>query len=840
MANATRRSGNYNPTLWDDDFLQSITIMLGKHIHKELKQTDKILEDLFNMVDEMKFMDLNATSLSFRLLRQHGFLVPQEVFVGFMDEKAGKFKNSFQNDVKGLLSLYEASNLSMKGETIMDAARDFAIHNLKEIVKKQENLDKILASEINHTLELPLHWRMLRLEARWFIDVYETMHDMNPILLEFAKLDFNMVQAMYQEELKQLSRWYTNTKLAEKMSFARDRLVESFLWTIGFTFEPRFRYCRIMSVKLAILITIIDDIYDVYGTLDELELFTHAVDRWDINALKQLPDYMKICFFALFNSMNELAYDVLKVQDFNSISYLKTMWAELCKSYLLEAKWCSRGDTPSLNEFLENAIVSITGPLILGHTYFCITNPIKEKALEDLVQLPALIRWTSLIARLTDDLGTSPYPNFPSSDFFSPFQKKSSNSTDTNNLSHLVFGLVGSENAWHYRKSYIESWWKPNVTRGFLFLDKAPTAGLLPWSQASPPYKVSDDLTVFLNKTDVTAQRIINGIKEAFRELDHENLRWLVMGDDDSIFFLENIVDVLAKYDHTKYYYFGGNSEFILSNYWYSFNQGFGGAGFILSYPLAKALAEDMENCLRRYRHLNAADQTTMSCIADIGVSLTPLKGIHQGNGYNPPSYATQPKRETHHEPSHIDNNEKQKGNGYTPPYTGPVTTQPRKETYYEPSHIDNNEKYKGNGYTPPYSGPVTTQPRKETYYEPSHIDNNEKYKGNGYTPPYSGPVTTQPRKETYYEPSHIDNNEKYKGNGYTPPYSGPVTTQPRKERRTMNHPTLITMRNTREMDITLLTLFLSKHNQEKRHIMNHPTSITMRNIVDTQIELVR
>ncbi|KAI3461125.1 hypothetical protein Pfo_017788 [Paulownia fortunei] len=197
------------------------------------------------------------------------------------------------------------------------------------------------------------------------------------------------------------------------------------------------------------------------------------------------------------------------------------------------------------------------------------------------------------------------------------------------NLSHLVFGLVGSEKAWHHRKAYIESWWRPNVTRGILFLDKPPTASLLPWSPSSPPYKVSDDLTKFLNKTDVTAQRIIHGILEVFRE-DHENVRWLVMGDDDSIFFLDNIVDVLAQYDHTKYYYMGGHSEFILSNYWFSFSQGFGGAGFILSYPLAKALAEDMENCLRRYRHLNAADLTTMSCIADIGVSLTPLKGIHQ------------------------------------------------------------------------------------------------------------------------------------------------------------------------------------------------------------------
>ncbi|KAL0389310.1 UNVERIFIED_CONTAM: hypothetical protein Scaly_0288100 [Sesamum calycinum] len=117
---------------------------------------------------------------------------------------------------------------------------------------------------------------------------------------------------------------------------------------------------------------------------------------------------------------------------------------------------------------------------------------------------------------------------------------------------------------------------------------------------------------------------------EVFRETDHENLRWVVMGDDDSVFFVDNIVDVLGQYDHTKYYYLGGQSEFVMSNYWFSFNQGFGGAGFMLSYPLAKALSEDMESCLRRYAKWISADQITMACIADIGVNLSPQKGIHQ------------------------------------------------------------------------------------------------------------------------------------------------------------------------------------------------------------------
>ncbi|XP_060174080.1 uncharacterized protein LOC132604546 [Lycium barbarum] len=209
----------------------------------------------------------------------------------------------------------------------------------------------------------------------------------------------------------------------------------------------------------------------------------------------------------------------------------------------------------------------------------------------------------------------------------------SSNDTNSTNLSHIVFGLLGSEKAWHYRKNYIESWWRPKVTRGYLFLDVAPNANLLPWSKNSPPYRVSTNITKLVQETQHVAPimaRMVHGIKEVFELEEHKGVRWVVMGDDDSIFFLENIVDVLAKYDHNKYYYFGAQSEYILSNFWYSFNQGFGGAGFILSYPLAKALAEDMDSCLRRYPFLRSADLISMACIVDLGVSFSPLKGLHQ------------------------------------------------------------------------------------------------------------------------------------------------------------------------------------------------------------------
>ena len=104
-----------------------------------------------------------------------------------------------------MLSLYEASFLLIEGENILEEVRDFATKHLEEYLK--QNIDKNLyAIVMTHSLELPLHWRIMRFETRWFIDVYRSREDMNPILLEFAELDFNMVQAVHQEDLKQVKK----------------------------------------------------------------------------------------------------------------------------------------------------------------------------------------------------------------------------------------------------------------------------------------------------------------------------------------------------------------------------------------------------------------------------------------------------------------------------------------------------------------------------------------------------------------------------------------------------------------------------------------------------------
>ncbi|XP_011009233.1 PREDICTED: terpene synthase 10-like [Populus euphratica] len=441
-----RRSANYQTSIWEYDFIQSLTSKykgepytarrekLKANIRMMLANASKPLDQLelidalqrlglsYHFVDEIKSTlkssfyknhientktvhDLYATALEFRLLRQHGYKVPQEVFNHFKDEQ-GNFRAWIHDDLKGLLYLYEASYFLVEGESILEDARDFTTKNLEKYVKKC-NPSEYLSKMVSHALELPLAWRMPRLESNWFINVYETKTDMEPVLLELAKLDFNMVQAIHQEDLKHSSRWWKRIGLGEKLDFARDRLVENFLWTVGIIFEPQFGNCRRMLTKVNSLITTIDDVYDVYGTLDELELFTNAIVRWDLNFMDRLPDYMKLCFLALYNSVNEMAYDILKYQGVDFLPYLKKAWADLCKSYLLEAKWYFSGYTPTLQEYMDNAWISVSAPVILVHTYFYVSNPTTEEASQFMEEYRDIIRWSSMIFRLADDLGTS-------------------------------------------------------------------------------------------------------------------------------------------------------------------------------------------------------------------------------------------------------------------------------------------------------------------------------------------------------------------------------------------------------------------------------------------------
>ncbi|XP_031480939.1 trans-ocimene synthase, chloroplastic-like [Nymphaea colorata] len=444
----TRRSANYHPTVWDHTSIQSISsafseeqhgdrreqlksevkslleptetqdpsgllknidsirrLGVGYHFEKEIKAA---LQHLCDVHGNQTQKDLHETALRFRLLRQYGFNVSSDIFNSFKD-KEGNFKLSLAADVKGLLSLYEASYLGFDGEDNLDEAKSFSALHLKAAVGgKDISIDEGLKREVERALDLPLHWRAERLEVRSSIDAYEEEEEKNLALLELAKLDFNILQTIYHKELKELARWWRELELDEKLSFARDRLAESYLWGVTTCPEPQHSDSRKVLGKLVALLSVLDDVYDLYASIDEVELLTKASERWDLKVLGELPHFMKLCYLAVFNFINEIAYLALKKHGLDATEILKDEWIVMCKSKLVEAKWYHEGHKPTLEEHMNNAWASLGLVPALLMTYLALDIQLTKEIINMMRQKSRIIYWASVIHRLTNDVGTGP------------------------------------------------------------------------------------------------------------------------------------------------------------------------------------------------------------------------------------------------------------------------------------------------------------------------------------------------------------------------------------------------------------------------------------------------
>ncbi|XP_068644979.1 (-)-alpha-terpineol synthase-like [Aristolochia californica] len=435
-----RRTANYKPSPWTYEFIQSLVNDYGEEAHErrvlvlkgnviqllneatlplnKLQLVDTLehlgLEYVFEKeikeaLDSLSLQeDLHSIALYFKLLRRHGYEVSPANFFQICDiiDVFENYQKQIDGiDAKGLLSLYEASQLGFEAETIMEDIKEVAVRRLRETL--DGNTDSIVVKQVKHALEVPLHRRLPLMEARWYLDIYEMEENMNALLLVQAQLLFNIGQAAYQRDVKIVSSWWKSLGVGVQLKFVRDRCMEVFLCSSGMIPEPRFDFGRKQLTKILKLIAVIDDLYDVYGELEELEIFTEAVQRWDASAVDQLPDFMKICFGAVLDTCNEIADSAFLRQGKQIGHFLAKGWSDISVAFLKEARWFHSGYIPSFEEYIENACISSSGALILIHAYVLLDLVIEEEELQFLQSYPDLIRGPSLIFRLCNDLATA-------------------------------------------------------------------------------------------------------------------------------------------------------------------------------------------------------------------------------------------------------------------------------------------------------------------------------------------------------------------------------------------------------------------------------------------------
>ncbi|KAJ9145887.1 hypothetical protein P3X46_028215 [Hevea brasiliensis] len=389
-----RRTAQFHPTVWGDYFIKRVSDNQMASVWTEqakiLKEVRRMLTSATDHKASEKLMLLDAiqrlgisyhfegeieealekiyqefeddgnlctVALRFRLLRQQGYHVSSDVFSKFKDGE-GNFKEDLINDVHGLLSLYEASYLSVQGEDILDEALEFTKTHL--IMANQ--FGSPLAGQVSHALRWPIRRGLPRKE--WWID-----------------LDFTT-----------------------KLPFARDRVIECSFCALGTFSEPQYVFAREVLSKAVAMLSVMDDIYDVHGTIEELELFTKVVESWDISMKDQLPDYMKANLEAFLDFYAEIEAVTTKEGRPFCIHYAKEAVKKQVRAYITEARWFNSDYVPTLEEYISVAVISSTYPILITLS-FCGMGEVASKEVFDwLFTEPKLLYAASGLARLIDDI----------------------------------------------------------------------------------------------------------------------------------------------------------------------------------------------------------------------------------------------------------------------------------------------------------------------------------------------------------------------------------------------------------------------------------------------------
>ncbi|KAJ4782494.1 Sesquiterpene synthase [Rhynchospora pubera] len=366
---------------------------IGYHFFNE---TDDALSYLQNI--KLDNEDLQHVAVGFRLLRQHGFNVSSDVFCKFKDSD-GNFDENLCKDARGLLSLYNAGYLAYPGETILDDAISFARGHLGS---KINDMDLPLKTQVLRALKTPLHRMVPRVEAMFFIEEYMNDKTRNDTLLNLAMVDYNFAQLIHLEELKDLSLWWKDLHMLDNLTCARDRLLENYFWVLGIFFEPHNSRARKILTKYWTILTVVDDMYDVYGTYEECKILTDAFQRWDENAVDDLPIILRDFYQKFVSTINEFQDEVEPSEKYR-LSYLIQEIQKLVVCYQQELEWCAKGQVPNFNERKKPAIDGNAGAIVVCILLLGFDEVISEEAINWFMSLPDVVMASMEICRYNDE-----------------------------------------------------------------------------------------------------------------------------------------------------------------------------------------------------------------------------------------------------------------------------------------------------------------------------------------------------------------------------------------------------------------------------------------------------
>ncbi|KAF7142070.1 hypothetical protein RHSIM_Rhsim06G0189800 [Rhododendron simsii] len=126
--------------------------------------------------------------------------------------------------------------------------------------------------------------------------------------------------------------------------------------------------------------------------------------EWEVNAPDQLPDYMKHFYQKILDTYNVFEAEMAKQGRLYRVEYAKSVFKDMARAYLAEAKWYHDGYVPTMEEYMPVAQAS-SGVRSLVTVSFVGMGELATKSAFDWIRSDPLIsQATEVIGRLMDDV----------------------------------------------------------------------------------------------------------------------------------------------------------------------------------------------------------------------------------------------------------------------------------------------------------------------------------------------------------------------------------------------------------------------------------------------------
>ncbi|CAD6334943.1 unnamed protein product [Miscanthus lutarioriparius] len=404
-----QNTGIFHPSIWGDTFL-GYSNPAASSQQQMTEREDKLKEEVAEMIASSSTTTaasrLQLIDALERLCLDH--LFEEEISAALAQIETADVSGYDPGTVHcgfvyfGNIDTRSRQHMRTHGEVILEEAVLFSQTRLERMIPYME--ESSLAREVKSSLEIPLPRRVRIYESKYYISANEKDATLHETVLQLAKLNSNIMQLHHRQELDIITRWWKDIDIESRLPFARDRIVECYLWILGVYYEPCYSRARIILTMNIAIATIVDDIFDSYATPEECELFTKCMESWDSKGARDLPECMKFALEKIFNSY-ETIENMLRQEGKYRMPYLRYFAKDIVRSYNKEVKMLQEGYIPkSVEEHLKVSMMTSGCPFLSCASLVGMHDIATEECFDWVSSVPKMVQALSVILRLEDDL----------------------------------------------------------------------------------------------------------------------------------------------------------------------------------------------------------------------------------------------------------------------------------------------------------------------------------------------------------------------------------------------------------------------------------------------------